>query len=229
MFICQTWFLSCSVCGSVSILARYSRKCFLGVSVEFLAEMVLHCGMVIPGLAGSQILEQGGELKQAKLILSHFWHCDLFFIACFLSFVTREKVLQNVEKFCFCHSRDEKDSRLSKILANGRSFSSSSCNFPQVPHLFSCRAAYLTLLFWIENYVNKPICFLKLLLPNHLMEKGQSWQPETGAPADMSSPFDFIVLCLQAGMSDWSQLSILKAVVFQTKYFSLHNFLCIYL
>lgn len=106
---------------------------------------------------------------------------------------------------------------------------SSSGNFPQVPHLFCCRSAYLTLVFCIENYANKTICCWKLLLPNRLVEKGQSWQPETGDPAAMSSPFDFIVLCLQAGISDWSQLSILKAVVFQSKYFSVHNFLCIYL
>lgn len=82
-----------------------------------------------------------------------------------------------------------------------------SCNFPQVPHLFCCRASYLILVFCVENNVNKTICFWKLLLHIHLGEKEKSWQPETGDPAAMSFPFDFIVLCLQAGTGHNSQFS----------------------
>lgn len=162
MFICQTWFLSCCVCGSASISARHSRKHFLVISMEFLAKMVLHHGMVIPGVAGRLQVRswswgwQNGKSKQAKrcpdlqpvLAMWFVFHCVLFVL-----YYKGEKSSKNVEKSCFCHSRDGKASRLSKILANGGSCIqlSSICNFPKVPHLLCCRAGDLTPVSYKEN------------------------------------------------------------------------------
>lgn len=162
MFICQTWFLSCCVCGSASISARHSRKYFLGISMEFLAKVVCHHGMVIPGAAGRLQVRswswgwQDGELKQAEwcpdpqsiLALWFVFHCMLSVL-----YYKAEKSSKNVEKSCFCHNRDGKGSRLSKMLANGGScFQLSSIrNFSKVPHLLCCRAADLTLVSYKEN------------------------------------------------------------------------------
>lgn len=162
MFICQTWFLSCCVCGSVSISARHSRKRFFGNRMEFLAKMAFHCGTVIPGVARRLQVRswswgwRDGELKQAEqcrdpqsvLALWFVFHCVLFVL-----YYKGEKSSKNVEKSCFCHSRDGKASRLSKILANGGSCFqlSSICNFPKVPHLLCCRAGDLTPVFYREN------------------------------------------------------------------------------
>lgn len=124
--------------------------------------MFLYSGMVIPGVAGRiQVRScswgwQDSKLKQAEqcpdpqtiLALWFVFHCVLFVL-----YYKGEKSSKNVEKSCFCHSRDGKASRLSKILANGGSCFqlSSICNFPRIPHLLCCRAGDLTLVSYTEN------------------------------------------------------------------------------
>lgn len=69
--VCHTWFLSCSVCGNVSISVRHSRNHFLGIRMEFLAKMVLHCGMVIIGVA--ETAGQALELRLARQEIKAEW------------------------------------------------------------------------------------------------------------------------------------------------------------
>ena len=145
---------------------RHSRKCFLGISMEFLAKMALHCGMVIPGVAGRLQVRswswgwQDGELKQEERCPDPQSVLALWFVFHFMLFVLYykgEKSSKNVEKSCFCHSRNGKASRLSKILANGRSCFqlNSICSFPKVPHLLCCRAGDLTPVSYKENYATQ--------------------------------------------------------------------------
>lgn len=124
--------------------------------------MFLHSGMVIPGAAGRLQVRscswgwQDSKLKLAEqcpdpqtvLALWFGFHCVLFVL-----YYKWEKSSKNVEKSCFCHSRDGKASRLSKILANGGSCFqlSSVCNVPRIPHLLCCRARDLTLVSYTEN------------------------------------------------------------------------------
>lgn len=162
MFICQTRFPSCCVCGSVSISARHSRKRFLGISMEFLAQNGCPSWHG-HSWSGWETAGQVSELKLARqgikagrtvpwssvsagTVIS--FHCMLFVL-----YYKEEKSSKNVEKSCFCHSKDGKASRLSKILANGGSCfqPSSICNFPKVPHLLCCRAGILTPVSYKEN------------------------------------------------------------------------------
>lgn len=135
---------------------------------------------------GAEVGKTGNQSRQnGALILTVLTMWFVFNCMLFVLYYQGEKSSKNVEKSCFCHSRDWKSSRLSKILANGGSCFQLSwiCSFPKVPHLLCCRAGVLNP---VSYYTKKMMVHG---LPNHIAENGQRWEPRSGDPAAVSSPF----------------------------------------
>lgn len=110
---------------------------------------------------------------------------------------------------------------------------SSSCNFPQVPHLFCCRSAYLTLVFCIENYANKTICCWKLLLLIAWWRKGkagiQKLETQQPCPFLLTSLSSVYKLVCQIGHSSqfsrqlFSKVNTFLYIIFFVYIFSINQ------